>query len=127
MHNNIELSLLNQIKTLKSANKVLYNKQLKKVHTNNTIKPKIKWEDEVCDINWKQVNLIPFNCLIDTKLRTFQYKYIMRIIPNNNFLYKCNISNTSLCDFYSMYVETNKKPFQGVKLQELSGLIFIIF
>ena len=55
--------------------------------------------------------MIPFRCLIDTKLRTFQYKYIMRIIPNNNFLYKCKISNTSLCDFCSMQVETNKHLF----------------
>ena len=67
---------------------MLYNKQLNEIHTMNTIKPKIKWEDEIGEINWKLVNLIPFRCLIDTKLRTFQYKYIMRIIPNNKFLYK---------------------------------------
>ena len=35
----------------------------------------------------------------------------MRILPNNKFLYKCNISNTSLCDFCTMYVETNKHLF----------------
>ena len=85
----------NHLKALKSANKMLYNKQLNEIHTLITIKPKIKWEDEIGEINWKLVNLIPFRCLIDTKLRTFQYKYIMRIIPNNKFLYKCNINNTS--------------------------------
>ena len=111
INTNQELSLLQQLKTLKSANKMLYNKQLNEIHTMNTIKPKIKWEDEIGEINWKLVNLIPFRCLIDTKLRTFQYKYIMRIIPNNKFLYKCNINNTSLCDFCSMHVETNKHLF----------------
>ena len=60
------------------------------------------------NINWKEVHTIPFKSLISTKIRAFQYKYLMRIIPNNQFLYKCNINSTSLCDFCTMYVETNK-------------------
>ena len=51
INNNIEVSMLTQIKTLKSANKVLYNKQLKKANRLNTIKPKTKWEDIVGEIN----------------------------------------------------------------------------
>ena len=35
----------------------------------------------------------------------------MRIVPNNKFLYRCNITNTSLCDFCSMNIETNKHLF----------------
>ena len=35
----------------------------------------------------------------------------MRILPNNKFLYKCNIISTSLCDFCTMHVETNKHLF----------------
>ena len=33
----------------------------------------------------------------------------MRIVPNNNN--KCNINNTNLCDFCTMYAETNKHLF----------------
>ena len=63
------------------------------------------------NVNWKEVHTIPFKSLISTKIRAFQYKYLMRIVPNNQFLYKCNINNTSLCDFCTMYVETNKHLF----------------
>ena len=35
----------------------------------------------------------------------------MRIVPNNKFLYRCNLNNTSLCDFCSMTIETNKHMF----------------
>ena len=35
----------------------------------------------------------------------------MRIAPNNKFLFKCNIINTSLCDFCNMFVESNKHLF----------------
>ena len=56
-NNNEELSLLKQIKNLKSTNKLF---------------TRLKWEDEVGEISWKHVNLIPFRCLIDTKLRAFQ-------------------------------------------------------
>ena len=97
---------------LNSANKFLYNKQIEEINKQHNIKPQNKWETEFGeDINWKNILEIPFKCLIDTKLRTFQYKYIMRIIPNNMFLYKCNITNTSLCDFCCMNVETNKHLF----------------
>ena len=35
----------------------------------------------------------------------------MKIVPNNKFLYKCNLTNTSLCDFCSMNIESNKHLF----------------
>ena len=35
----------------------------------------------------------------------------MRIIPNNKFLFKCYITNSSLCDFCNMYIESNKHLF----------------
>ena len=36
----------------------------------------------------------------------------MRIVPNNNLLYQCNINNTSLCDLCSMNIESNIHLFQ---------------
>ena len=31
-----------------------------------------------------------FRCTNDVKLRNFQYKYLMRIVPNNRYLFKCS-------------------------------------
>ena len=42
----------------------------------------------------------------DIKLQNFSYKFLMRIIPTNQFLLKCNIGHTALCDFCSMETET---------------------
>ena len=109
--NSVQHSSLQQIHTLKSINKFIYNKQLNIIHNSLIIKPHIKWETEVGNVNWKVVHTMPFKSLIDTKIRAFQYKYLMRIVPNNRFLYKCNITNTSLCDFCTMFVETNKHLF----------------
>ena len=109
--NNTENNLLKQISKMKSPNRYLYNILLNRVSTNLEIKPHTKWGQEIDNINWENIHKIPFRALINTKLRAFQYKYIMRIIPNNNFLYKINIINTSLCDFCNMYIETNKHLF----------------
>ena len=109
--NNIQDNLLQQVQTSKSTTKLLYNKMLKEIQNNAIIKPHIKWEKESTHIDWGNAHTIPFKALIDTKLRTFQYKYIMRIIPNNEFLYKCKIEKSSLCDFCAMNVETNKHLF----------------
>ena len=42
----------------------------------------------------------------ETKLQNFQYKFLMRIIPTNKFLLKCNIAMSALCDFCTMEIET---------------------
>lgn len=108
--NSVLQSLVQKIQKLKRV-KYLYNKQLKNVQNSLIIKPHIKLETEIGNINWKVVHTLPFKSLIDTKIRAFQYKYLMRILPKNKFLYKSNISNTSLCDFCTMYIETNKHLF----------------
>ena len=110
-NNDIQNNLLEQISKLKSANKYFYNKQLNKIAENLVIKPHVKWEQEMIDINWKIVHTLPCKSIINTKLRAFQYKYLMKILPNNRFLYKCNITSTSLCDFCNMYIESNKHLF----------------
>ncbi len=71
------------------------------------IKSEQKWATEFSDTNlcWKQIYTMPFTCTIDTTLRNFQYKYLMRILGINTLLYRCNIVSSSLCDFCSMYVE----------------------
>ena len=50
-------------------------------------------------------------CTIDMKLRNFQYKYLMRIVPNNKYLFKYKLAPTVLCDFCAMQEETNAHLF----------------
>ena len=51
------------------------------------------------EFNWSQLYTMAFNCTIDVKLRAFQYKYRLRILPNNKFLFKCKIAPSVLCNF----------------------------
>jgi len=44
---------------------------------------------------------------IDTKLYSFQYKYLMHILPNNEKLFKYGMIESSLCNFCSTSIETN--------------------
>ena len=48
-----------------------------------------------------------FSCTVDVKLRNFNDKYLMRIIPNNRYLFECQLVPSVLCDFCSMQEETN--------------------
>jgi len=43
----------------------------------------------------------------DTKLRSFQYKYLMHIVPNNEKFFKYGMIESSLCDFCSALSESN--------------------
>ena len=52
-----------------------------------------------------------FLCTNDVKLRSFQYKYLMRIVPNNRYLFKCKIAPTKLCDICIMQKENNTHLF----------------
>ena len=36
------------------------------------------------EMNWCQFYLMSFNCIVDVKLRNFNHKYLMIIIPNKN-------------------------------------------
>ena len=43
-----------------------------------------KWNDTLTsDLNWKKIYSQVLNITIDTKLLSFQYKYLMHIFPNN--------------------------------------------
>ena len=90
---------------------MLYNKQLKIINQDNEIKPHLKWEEVFNNLNWQNIHSLPFKSTIDTKLRSFQYKYIMRILPTNKFLTKCNIISSSLCDFCDRQPETLEHLF----------------
>ena len=50
-----------------------------------------------------------FNCTVNVKLININYKYRMRIIPNNKYLFKCK---SVVRDFCSMQEETNVHLFR---------------
>ena len=52
-----------------------------------------------------------FNCTVDVKLRNFNNKYLMRIVPNHKYLFKCRLAPSVLCDFCSRNEETNVHLF----------------
>lgn len=47
------------------------------------------------------------------KIREYQYKYFMKMTPNDNFLYKCKLVNSRLCNFCAMAPGTYTYLFFG--------------
>jgi hypothetical protein len=109
-------SLLQNLLKQKSPNKFIYNVQAENIRQELEIKPQVKWNNLFENLNWNEIYKIPFESTIDNKLRSFQYKYLMRIIPTNNYLYKCNITETSLCDFCNSNVENIQHLFWECQL-----------
>ena len=98
-----------QTKTLNILNtkqnkitKFLYSAQLQ-THDNSNKKSEMKWTNKFLGQNivWDSAYLMA----IDVKLRNFQYKYLMRIVPNNRYLFKCKIARTVICNFCSNITE----------------------
>ena len=98
--------LINDAMDVKRKSNFLYAKQIIKIYEKVEVKSEKKWEATFGQINWKKTYSNAVNFTIDTKLRYFQYKYLMCILPSNSFLLKCKIANTSLCDFCNMHEET---------------------
>ena len=89
------------------------NKHQTKSEPLQEIKSEHKWnivfEDE--NLNWNQIYTMSLKCTIDQKLRNFQYKFLMQIVRTNDFLLKCNLVQSNLCDFCNMNIETVKHLF----------------
>ena len=94
------------------VNKLIYTYQLKNENQVD-IKQEQKWKLDLNknEIDWKTVYNNTFISTIDSKLRNFQYKYLMRIIATNDMLLKFKIKTSNVCDFCNMHVETAKHLF----------------
>jgi len=85
----------------------VYNTILEK-KTHVQINQESKWEATLSThLNWKNIFGQIINITIDTKLRSFQYKYIMPIVPNNEKLFKYGMIESSLFNFCSTSSESN--------------------
>ena len=102
-----ESNLLKQIRNQTHVNKFVYNNFMR-CSQGAVSKAEIKWNEQFSDetLQWKNIYLTVFKSTNDIKLRNFQYKYLMRIVPTNQFLTKCNIVGSALCEFCSMEIET---------------------
>ncbi len=116
-HNNI----LPIVQSSKKVNKLLCGIQIKKKNIEQ-IKSEEKWANEFSEIqlNWKCIYTTSLKCTIDTTLRNFQYKYLMRLLGTNKLLFRCKIIPSSLCDFCSMNVESLKHLFWECLLSSIS-------
>ena len=100
-------SMLDNLNTKTKLSKYLYNTFIK----NNSFEPthKQKWIDQFKDttFNWNEVYNMPYIATIDTLIQSFQYKIINRTIPTNKFLFKCELTCSTLCNFCSCNSVTN--------------------
>ena len=53
---------------------------------------------DIC-LDWHDIYKMPFNVLIDTKSREFQYGILNGYLTTNSFLYKIGLANSPLCTF----------------------------
>ena len=61
-----------------------------------------------CDIDWKQIYSMPFKCTIETKCHYFQFRFIHKVLPTNEYLSKIGIKDNEKCSFCKTNVETMK-------------------
>ena len=100
-------TILNQLMKTEHTNKYVYN-LLQKNKIRPEKKSEVKWTEQFNEENldWKLIYTTSLQATKDIKLQNFNYKFLMRIIPTNRYLLKCNIGHTALCDFCSMDIET---------------------
>ena len=98
---------IQMLKQDKLTNSIIYKIFMQKQEI-KTSKPQQKWNETFLNsnLNWKAIFLAAQKSTIDIKLRNFQYKHLMRIIPTNQFLTKCHKTSSTLCDFCNMEIET---------------------
>ena len=67
-----------------------------------------KWANITNDYNldWKKNYGMAFKCTLSTKLRYFQYQFLLMYLPLNMFLYKVHLSDTNKCTFCNSSDET---------------------
>ena len=77
---------------------------------------------------WKELYLLPFKTMIDTKSRVFQFKMLHNILYTNDRLFLFHKSNTNICYFCQGDVETNEHLFYECSVvQTLWANLFSIY
>jgi len=114
---NSRTSLVESILKTKHVNKLLYNNLQIAV---DKLTAEIKWESIFIDTNlsleWKLIYKIIYTTTIDTILRNFQHKLVMRILPTNALLYKYVTSN--ICEQCNCFEETIEHMFWDCQITQ---------
>ena len=99
------------------TNKYVYN-LIQKNKIRPEKKSEVKWTEQLM-LDWKLIYTTSLQATKDIKLQNFNDKFLMRIIPTNRYLLKCNIGHTALCDFCSMDIETlNHLFWECIQVQQ---------
>ena len=123
------ISLKSKILESNQTNQYIYRMLI-----NNTVTPssQLKWREifpnDFHKLEWKKIYSNIYKTSIDSILRSFNYKFLMRIIPTNKLLLKYKLVESSLCSFCNTDIESIEhlywECFETQKLwRELNVLI----
>ena len=78
----------------------LYDKMLINSNSRHVPASKVKWEESLSSniLNWKLIYSNAFKSCRSTKLQSFQYKIINRVIACNHWLFNIKIKDNPNCD-----------------------------
>lgn len=100
--NDQNIGLIQNLIKKKSICKILYNTLISTEKVENILS-EIKWTNKFCysNLNWPDIYRNIAKSTIDTVLRNFQYKFLLRILPTNKSLLIQKITSTNLSFFLS--------------------------
>ena len=104
---------------LKLTNVLLFNHALKLTWVKRIIENIPSHEAKWCQVLQDHADLFPwpkyyslnFQCTIGSKMRAFQYKILLRVIPTNKYLKLCNIAEDNTCYCCQTDIETIEHLF----------------
>ena len=97
------------------------------VHPTSEMKWTENMEIENEQLDWNKIYGNIYKSTIDTTLRSFHYKFLMRIIPTNKLLYKFKLVNCSLCTFCNSTIESIEHLYwECNKIQPLCKILDIL-
>ena len=106
--NSIKNNNLEIIKSLRKPNKYFYLLLIENLQQTTTIVSHTKWEEilEENQLNWDYHHSLPFKITVETKLQTFQFKILHRILVTNKKLLLFKIRINDRCTFCEINKET---------------------
>ena len=102
-------SLLKMGKVCKDSYSYMLSKNCK--HRSHETKWQQVLQPYTRSLSWHQYYSCNFECTVDSKMRAFQYKILLRIIPTNKYLKLCKITDNECCYFCNNDIESIEHLF----------------
>ena len=97
----VKQNILEKVIVAPKVCKFVYQNLIEQVKINRG--HETKWELvldlEIEERKWKKIYSINFESCIESSLRAFQYSILLRTLPTNRHLSRCNLVNTDKCFF----------------------------